>query len=265
MATYAIGDIQGCFDALQSLLKIIEFNAARDRLYLVGDLVNRGPKSLEVLQWAMEMEERVTTVLGNHDLHFLGRYFRVSPQKSGDTLEKLLASPQVDKMARWLCHRPLIHDAADFAVVHAGFLPHWDWEIIRKFARQTEKFLRGPEAPQLIATIHGKKDLSWFEPREGLGQLGAFLKILTRLRVCDEEGTVHFRFTGPPEQCPASFRPWFDWPHQREDHKKIIFGHWSALGLYHGAGVLGLDSGCVWGRELTAYRLEDGETFQVFN
>ena len=263
MPTYIIGDIQGCWNPLQALLKKVQFNPDQDRLWLVGDLVNRGPQSLEILRWARGLGDRLTLVLGNHDLHFIGRALGVSKAKKADTLDEILAAPELGEMVEWLLQRPLIHREGDALLVHAGLLPEWSLEEIESLAEETAVILRGPQGKDLIASLSGKDPVTWDANLKGLERYRVFLKILTRIRICDEGGRADFHFTGTLKEVPQPYRAWFDHSHKRTEKLTTYFGHWSALGLHCGPGVVGLDTGCVWGRQLTAYRLEDGQTFQV--
>ncbi len=263
MATYVIGDVQGCFASLESLLKLISFSSQRDRLWLVGDLVNRGPQSLAVLRWVHQHRDQVKLVLGNHDLHLIARYHGLNSDKPLDTLKEVLDSPEASTLIPWLQHQPLVYREGVFAMVHGGLLPQWEWDLIARLARETEAQLQGPEAASLLLELSGKQELQWPPNEKTLSLQGAFLKILTRLRVCDANGRVHFGFSGAPSDCPEPFRPWYEWPNRLPAKLRWFFGHWSALGLLQRENLVGLDTGCVWGRQLAAFRQEDGRIFQV--
>lgn len=267
MATYVIGDIQGCFNSLQALLQLIQFNETQDRLWLTGDLVNRGPRSLEVLRWARSLDGQLITVLGNHDLHLLGRHWGISSPKERDTLEEILAAPDAAELMDWLQRQPLFYREGNYLLVHAGLLPPWTLEEIDTMAARSGELLRSEKGKDLVARLAGKEPLTWNKDlknkKDEMERLAAFVKILTRMRVCSENGEVNFQFTGPAEDVPLPFRPWFSHPHLRPLGGTVFCGHWSSLGFRRFAEVVALDSGCVWGRRLTAYRLEDGKAFQV--
>lgn len=245
MATYAIGDIQGCHATLLSLLQKIRFDPRGDRLWLCGDLVNRGPSSLEVLRWARGLGDRVVAVLGNHDLHLLARWRGVVGAKPRDTLDEVLAAPDRDVLCEWLRERPLLYREGDLVLVHAGLLPSWTVEDAERLARGAEAELRGDGIVSLLS--RGPRD-----PVVGP---------LTRIRTVRADGSL-CDHAGPPAEAPPGCVPWFDVPSRRSRDATIIFGHWSALGLYVAPGLYGLDTGCVWGRTLTALRLDDRVIFQ---
>lgn len=271
MATYVLGDIHGCRATLDQLLSRIPFREGEDHLWLTGDLVNRGPASLEVLRWARGRADalgpRFATVLGNHDLHLLARHYGVAEAKDGDTLEEVLAAPDREGLLRWLQHRPLLHRVGNTLLVHAGLRPEWTAVEAERLARRLEGALRSPTAPRLL----NRKPTS---PRDALPHLRRALHGFTLLRTLTAEGGP-CKFSGPPDEAPEGCLPWFDHPERKRQQRqqnqqsqqnqpvRVIFGHWAALGFHRGDGVLGLDSGCVWGNALTAVRLEDGERFSV--
>lgn len=263
MATYVLGDIQGCFHSLQTLLQKIKFDARQDRLWCVGDLVNRGAKSLEVLRWAKGLDDRLVAVLGNHDLHLLGRYWNVQTPKAKDTLEETLTASDGGELIHWLRERPFFYREGNRLLVHAGLLPQWDLETVEAMAHQAQQTLLGKEGPLLLKSLSGKSPLHWSPDLTGRERLKAFVKILTRMRVCTASGTVDFRFTGPPGEAPLYFKPWYAYAHRRPPETTVFCGHWSALGVYRSSGVTALDSGCVWGGRLSAYGLEEGRLIQV--
>ncbi|HYD50883.1 MAG TPA: symmetrical bis(5'-nucleosyl)-tetraphosphatase [Terriglobales bacterium] len=249
MATYVIGDVQGCCDALERLLARIEFSPARDRLWLCGDLVNRGPRSLAALQLAFSLRQSLVMVLGNHDLHLLNRTAGVSQPRERDTLDEVLASPERDELIEWLRHCPLVHRENDTILVHGGVLPSWDWAEVARRAEPVHAGLRSDDWREYLRRIDG-------EDRETI-------EVLTRLRMVDARGRAVYGFSGAPEDAPAGQLPWFAAPQRKLAQATILFGHWAALGLRAGDNYIGLDSGCVWGRQLTAIRLEDRQLFQV--
>lgn len=262
MATYAIGDVHGCFKTLQKLLRKIQLDRRRDRLWLVGDLVNRGPRSLAVLRWAVEEEDRLVVVLGNHDLHLLARAAGVAAPKRRDSLEEVLAAPDRDDLLHWLLTRPLLHREGGFTMVHAGLFPEWTLGQAAELARTTEAALCDGAAPGLLASIDRKSDERWDESLDDGGRAQVALAAFARLRTLEPGGRMCGSFSGPPEQAPEGCVPWFAVPERRSREETVIFGHWAALGLWLHDGVAGLDTGCAWGRELTALRLDDGKLFQ---
>lgn len=262
MATYAIGDIHGCFETLKRLLRRIAFDPRQDRLWLVGDLVNRGPRSLEVLRWAVEQDDRIVVVLGNHDLHLLARAAGVAEAKRRDTLEALLAAPDRDDLLRWLRHRAFVHREGEFLLVHAGLFPSWSPDDAERLARKVEARLRSDEGPSLLARGDQKTAERWQDGLAGLERARVALAGFARLRTLDEHERLCPDFSGPPRQAPKGCRPWFSVSGRKSAGVTVIFGHWAALGLLLEDGLAALDTGCIWGRELTALRLDDWRLFQ---
>jgi bis(5'-nucleosyl)-tetraphosphatase (symmetrical) len=258
MAVYAIGDVQGCAAPLESLLEKIRFDPARDRLWFTGDLVNRGPDSLEVLRFVRGLGERAVTVLGNHDLHLLAVAASKSKPRTRDTLEEILDAPDRDELLGWLRTRPLLHhDAAlGYTMVHAGLLPQWDLWLASRLAAEAETALRGQQVETFFDHMYGDLPDHWREELAGPERLRVIINAFTRLRYCDLEGNMDLRHKGVPGSQPPDLLPWFRVPHRKSRELRIIFGHWSTLGLYQGDGVLALDSGCLWGGALTAVRLD---------
>lgn len=248
MATWAIGDVHGCFRTLEALLDRLDLNLRGDRLWMVGDLVNRGPRSLETLRWARaldaEMGDRFQVVLGNHDLHMIARHMGVAGKRPRDTLKKVLKAPDAPELVDWLRRRPFVHfDAVagrDHVLVHAGLRPGWSPSDARDAAVRLERKLRGPKAKRLL---HRRDNKS----------LAAF----TRMRMLDAKGRPH-SWNGPPEQAPEDLRPWFDAAPRGCPGHAAVCGHWAALGLRIEDGLIALDSGCVWGGALTAVCLDNG-------
>lgn len=262
MATYAIGDIQGCYRTLRRLLKRVRFDAEMDRLWLVGDLVNRGPRSLKVLRWAREQGDRVTVVLGNHDLHLLGRHFETRTPKSRDTLDAVLETDDREELIDWLRRRPLLHRENGYVLVHAGLLPAWTLERAAALAGEVEAVLRGPEPQRLLEALVDSRPPAWRDDLDEEDRWRVAVQSLTRLRTCRDDGRVCEGFSGPPEKAPDGCHPWFD---LRDDHGAgvtVVCGHWATLGLRIQPGVAALDTGCVWGGSMTALRLEDRKIFQ---
>lgn len=250
MATYAVGDVQGCFATLERLLARVGFDPGADRLWLVGDLVNRGPRSLEVLRFARGLGDRAAVVLGNHDVHLLARAAGLARRKRFDTLDDVLAAPDRDELLGWLRARPLLHREAGHVMVHAGLLPGWTIDDAAARAREVEALLAAGDLAPLL-------------DRPRATPAAVTLAAMTRLRVCTTDGEMEPKFKGPPEEAPAGTRPWFAVPGRKSAGTPIVFGHWATLGLRVRPGdFYALDSGCVWGGALTALRLDDGALFQ---
>lgn len=266
MATYVIGDIQGCFGPLERLLAEIAFDARRDRLLLVGDLVNRGPHSLEVLRWAADTSPAVETVLGNHDLHLLARAAGRTEARPGDTLDAVLSAPDRDDLLDWLSRRPLVLREGRRLLVHAGLHPAWSAEDACALAAPIEDALADPsrrgDVLDAVVRWRGHPQPAWHAALPQPERTAAVVGLLTRLRVCSSDGVPCASFNGPPRDAPAGVQPWFDIPGRRSRDVQVLFGHWAALGLVVRDDVIGLDTGCVWGGVLTALRLEDGTIFQ---
>ena len=258
MAAYAIGDVQGCYPALMKLLTQIGFDPDRDRLWFTGDLVNRGPHSLEVLRFVKSLGERAECVLGNHDLHLLAVAAGAARLKKRDTLDNILQATDRNELLRWLRRRPLLHHdgGLGYTLIHAGLLPSWNLADARRLAHEAETVLRGDKADEFFHHMYGDLPDHWNENLRGVDRLRVIINAFTRLRYCDLEGNMDLRPKGPPGSQPPDLMPWFQVPGRRSQGFKIIFGHWSALGLWDGDGVIGLDSGCLWGRSLSAVRLD---------
>jgi bis(5'-nucleosyl)-tetraphosphatase (symmetrical) len=261
MATYAIGDIQGCYATFERLLARVRFGAG-DRLWLVGDLVNRGARSVDVLRRVRALGARAQVVLGNHDLHLIGRHLGVAPRKRRDTLEDVLTAPDGAELCDWLRRQPLVHAEGQWLLVHAGVLPSWSAADAEREARAVEAELSGGAAREFLAVARREPEhgVRWSAAQTGLPRLQTALWILTRLRTLHADGSLCLDFDGPPDAAPPGCRAWFDAP-GRPASPTVVFGHWSALGLHVGAGAIGLDTGCVWGRALTALRLDDRLVF----
>lgn len=263
MATYAIGDIQGCYNTFQQLLERIEFNAANDKLWLVGDLINRGSGSLEVLRWVYKNRSSIVTVLGNHDLHALAIAEGKIPLHKNDTLQALLDAPDSDILLDWLRHQFMIHAESGYLMVHAGLLPQWSAKQALALGAEVEAVLRGADYRDFLGQMYGNLPNRWDTNLRGVDRLRLITNAMTRLRVCTSEGEMDFKFTGVLADIPAGSMPWFEAPTRKSTDTTIIFGHWSALGLQQRDNLFGLDTGCLWGGELTALCLEDRTIFQV--
>jgi bis(5'-nucleosyl)-tetraphosphatase (symmetrical) len=263
MATYAIGDIQGCGDELRRLVDAFAFDPARDRIWFVGDLVNRGPKSLETLRFVHGLGERAVTVLGNHDLHLLVVAEGLGKPRHDDTLSDVLAAPDRDELLAWLRMRPLLHREGEYLMVHAGLLPAWDEARAEALAREVEQALRSDAYRDFLEHLYGSKPDRWSDDLQGPDRLRVIVNAMTRMRFCDADGVMEFQAKGETADAPPGYVPWFEVPGRAASQATIICGHWSALGIKLTRRLLMLDSGCVWGRSLTAIRLEDRRLFQV--
>jgi bis(5'-nucleosyl)-tetraphosphatase (symmetrical) len=261
MATYAIGDVQGCFGMLKRLLDRIKFDPASDRVLLVGDLVNRGPQSAEVLRWAMRNEKAVRVVLGNHDLHLIARGLGVVGRKKRDTLDGVLDARDRVDMIDWLRTRPLAHRENGHLIVHAGILPGWTADEAEHLAGEAEAMLQSKDATKLLTSL-GEPARKWNDKLRGVERAVSIIQVLTRMRTCWKDGVPNLEFSGPPDEAPPGCRPWFDVPGRKEKDVTVVFGHWAALGLHVGQRAIGLDTGAVWGNKLTAMRLKDRAVFQ---
>jgi bis(5'-nucleosyl)-tetraphosphatase (symmetrical) len=260
MAIYAIGDIQGCDDEFARLLDELKFDPNRDRVWLVGDLVNRGPHSLQVLRRVKALGDAAIVVLGNHDLHLLAlAYSHSEPPKSKDTLDEILTAPDRDELLAWLRARPILHhDAAlGYTMIHAGLPPQWDLNTARRCARELEEALRDEtRCRELFENMYGDQPNRWSDDLIGFERLRFITNALTRLRFCRDDGTLELKYKGTIADAPAHVVPWFRAPERRSRGLRIVCGHWSALGFHHEDGVLAIDTGCVWGQQLCAVRLD---------
>lgn len=262
MATFVIGDIHGCFRTLQRLLKHIGFDPSGDRLWLVGDLVNRGPRSLDVLRWAKRFDDRIVCVLGNHDLQLLARALGVRFSRKNPNLSSILAAGDCDELITWLRRRPLVYCERGFVLVHAGLLPEWTVDEALGLSREIQALLSGPDAAGLLQCLTWKNWPAREEVHPERYRLAAALKALTHVRTLTKDGIMNLEFAGPLEEMPATLIPWFSFSGRRIASGTILFGHWAALGFFRSPGIIALDSNCVRGKFLTALRLEDNQIFQ---
>ncbi len=258
MATYAIGDVQGCYDELQALIERIGFNRTHDRLWFVGDLVNRGPKSLEVLRFVKELGDRAVVVLGNHDLHLLTQYEGFERKRKDDTFDDVLGAPDAKDLVDWVRTRPMMHVEGNYAMVHAGLLPQWTVPVALSLAEEAVAALRAPDYRDFLANMYGSKPERWDDALSGWDRLRVIVNAMTRMRFCTPDGAMEFHSNGI--EPPAGYVPWYE---ARDDGKCVVFGHWSARGLRLTEKIAALDTGCVWGGPLTALRLEDRSLVQV--
>ena len=263
MDTYSIGDVQGCMTELQALLEACSFDSASDRLWFVGDLVNRGPASLDVLRFVKGLGERATVVLGNHDLHLLCIAEGAAKPRADDTLEGVLGAPDRNELLQWLRTRQLLHVQNGMVLVHAGLLPQWTVAKALDLAREVEAALRGPGCRACLAKMYGSEPVAWEDGLAGADRIRVIVNAMTRMRFCTASGEMEFRAKGGLDAAPTGYSAWFDVPGRRSADWTVICGHWSALGLRVESGLIALDSGCIWGGALSAVRIEDRRVFQV--
>jgi bis(5'-nucleosyl)-tetraphosphatase (symmetrical) len=265
MATYVIGDVQGCYDELQRLLDKLRFDPKADRLWFTGDLVNRGPQSLAVLRYVYGLGSSAVTVLGNHDLHLVAAGVE-GRARAKDTFQDVLAARDRDELLAWLRQRPLLHVENGTAMVHAGLPPQWSVETAQKLCREGQKSLARPDSDEfLLRHMYGDEPRQWTESLRHWERLRFVINCCTRLRVCDVAGRADFRYKHAPDSAPAGLLPWFSVPGRKSAGTTMLFGHWSTLGRIHWREhrAYGLDTGCVWGGKLTALTLETGVIVQV--
>ena len=255
MAVYVVGDIQGCFESLQRLLKKIEFDPSRDKLWFAGDIVNRGPKSLEVLRFIKGLGDSATTVLGNHDLHLLAVSQKKGKLKNKDTLQEVLDAPDKIDILEWLRHRPLFHYENNFGLLHAGLPPQWDLEMTKALASDAEKVLQGGKFNEFLKQMYGNMPDKWSDSLQGWDRMRFIVNCFTRLRYCDAKGRLALEEKGPPGSQSSAFIPWFQIPTRKTKSIVLIFGHWSTLGFLDDYNCFGIDTGCLWGGKLTALRI----------
>jgi bis(5'-nucleosyl)-tetraphosphatase (symmetrical) len=257
VAVYAIGDVQGCFDALRALLDKLNYDPSADRLWFAGDLVNRGAQSLDVLR-LVKSQPQAVTVLGNHDLHLLAVASGQAPRKKRDTFDDVLEAPDREELLAWLRHRPLLHHDAAVAstLVHAGVLPQWDLPTAQRLAAEASDSIRRSDSNELFTHMYGDTPDHWQDDLGGWARLRVIINAFTRLRYCDAHGRMDLRPKSRPGKQPPHLLPWFQVPGRLTRATRLVFGHWSTLGIWNADGVLGLDSGCLWGGQLTAVRLD---------
>ncbi len=255
MAVYAIGDIQGCYDPLLLLLDAINFNEHDDQLWFVGDLVNRGPKSLQTLHFIKCLGESAVVVLGNHDLHLLAAACEPIAHYDRKALTQVLLAPDRDELIDWLRHRPLLYRNDGWCMVHAGLAPQWDIAQASELAREVETVLQSHHYPSLMKAMYGNKPDKWSPDLGGMERLRFMINCLTRMRYCAADGRLDLDFNGSPGSQPKNLMPWFKVPGRKSTDTRIVFGHWSSLGYFAGENCYGIDTGCLWGGQLTALEL----------
>ena len=262
MAIYAVGDVQGCYAELQQLLEQVRFDPAQDKLWLVGDLVNRGPDSLAVLRLVKSLGDSAITVLGNHDLHLLAVAEGVAELHRTDTLDEILNAPDRDELLHWLRNQRLLHAEGDYVLVHAGLLPQWSVAQAASLAREVEAALRDDDYGTFLKHMYGNSP-RWNDGLTGYKRLRVIVNTFTRMRICTMEGEMEFKFKGEVQNIPPGYLPWFDVPNRASTDATVIFGHWSALGLLFRENAIALDTGCLWGGPMSAVRLGDRHLFQA--
>ena len=262
MATLAIGDVQGCYDQLMRLLEHADYDERRDVLWFVGDLVNRGPRSLETVRFVKGLGNRAITVLGNHDLNLLAVAEGVRKPHRGDTDSDILSAPDREELLAWLRQRKMMHAGNGYVMVHAGLLPQWSIAQALALAREVETALRGPDHRELLKKMYGNDPVRWSDDLTGYKRLRVIVNSMARLRLVTPDGAMEFSHKTGLANLPAGYMPWYDAPGRASRGDRILFGHWAALGLIDRKDVVCLDTGCVWGRALSALRLEDRRLFQ---
>jgi len=265
MSTYAIGDVQGCYSTLQKLLNHIQFDSIRDTLWFTGDLVNRGPQSLETLRFVKNLGAKHITVLGNHDLHLLALSIGAHRGSKDDTLADILAAPDRDELLAWLAHQPLLHHDADlnFTLVHAGLSHNWSLQTAKQLAHEVEVVLQSKNRAEFFHHMYGNMPDHWDPELTGYDRLRCITNFFTRLRFCYPDGRMELKEKGTIKEI-SELVPWFNLPNRVNNDLKIIFGHWAALGgVTNKPNVYALDTGCIWGLNLTAMRLDDEKRFSV--
>lgn len=263
MATYAFGDLQGCFTEFQRLLDLIRFDSTQDKLWLVGDIVNRGPDSLSLLRFIKQANDAIVMVLGNHDLHLLMVAAGIARNHPSDTIQPILDAPDRDELLYWLRQQKLFHAEGEYAMVHAGLLPSWSIAQAEQLSREVESALCHENHHELFSRMYGNEPNYWHDDWTGYIRLRVIINAMTRMRVCTPDGKMNFVFKGDLRSIPPGYMPWFNLPHRASQNATILCGHWSGLGIHITDHLIALDSGCVWGGKLTAIRLEDRKVFQI--
>ncbi|MGE8413732.1 MAG: symmetrical bis(5'-nucleosyl)-tetraphosphatase [Pseudomonas sp.] len=262
MATYAVGDLQGCLEPLQCLLEQVAFDPARDRLWLVGDLVNRGPQSLETLRYLYSIRDSLICVLGNHDLHLLAAWRNIERLKKSDTLREILQAPDCDELLQWLRQQKLMHydETRNIAMVHAGIAPQWSLKKALKCAAEVEQALHDDALFEpFLDGMYGNDPAKWDSDLKGVTRLRVITNYFTRMRFCTSEGKLDLKTKEGLETAPPGYAPWFSHKERKTRDLKIIFGHWAALeGHCDEPNVIALDSGCVWGGSMTLMNVDTG-------
>lgn len=257
---WTIGDLQGCLDPLLALVDQLPADAP---IWLTGDLINRGPRSLDTLRWVIAQGGRITTVLGNHDLHLLSIAAGIRKPHRTDTYDDILAAPDRDQLVDWIRRQPLAHFDHGWLMVHAGVLPQWSVQQTLDLAAEVQQALAGPDWLAFLPLMYGNEPSRWDDDLRGPERLRIVVNALTRMRFVDASGRMEFATKEGMGAAPAGFVPWFDAPGRATADTPIVFGHWSALGLINRPDLVAIDTGCVWGRQLSAIRLSDRQVIQV--
>ncbi|MGR8931301.1 MAG: symmetrical bis(5'-nucleosyl)-tetraphosphatase [Gammaproteobacteria bacterium] len=257
MAIYAIGDIQGCYNEFRRLLDVIKFDPEQDQLWLVGDLVNRGPHSLETLRFVRALGDAAITVLGNHDLHLVATVVSLGKVGKKDTLGPILRAHDCEELTDWLRRQRLFYHNDHYCMVHAGLPPQWDFELTQRMAAAVERVIGGDDYQRFFRAMYGNKPCIWRDDLPPTDKLRFAVNCFTRLRYCTPEGELDFHQKGAPGTQPPDYLPWFKVPGRRSRDMRIIFGHWSTLGYHNGDNVYAIDTGCLWGGQLTALKLDE--------
>ncbi|AIY40046.1 Bis(5'-nucleosyl)-tetraphosphatase [Collimonas arenae] len=261
--TYAIGDLQGCYQSLVTLIDKIEAITPNARFIFVGDLVNRGSQSLQTLRLIRSLGERAQAILGNHDLHLLAAAHGIRKLHRGDTLDEILDAPDREELLDWLRHRPLALFQQNHLFIHAGVLPQWSAAKTMALAQEVADTLQSPRWVDFLREMYGNQPLHWDDALKGNERLRCIVNALTRLRFCTEDGTMELAAKESTGISLPGYMPWFDAPQRQTEDVTVVFGHWSTLGLVLRPNLIGLDTGCVWGGKLTAVRLADRMVVQV--
>lgn len=258
MATFVIGDVQGCFDELQELVEYISFKPKKDQLWFVGDLVNRGPQSLQTLRWIKSLGNSAVTVLGNHDLHLLAAYAGVKEISTNSSLYPVLQANDVDILMEWLRHQPLMayNRHLEFVMVHAGLAPQWKIQHALNYAKEVEDILRSNKYKDFLNNMYGDQPDQWNDRLKNWDRLRTITNFMTRVRYCNNQGVMSFSDKGPPGTQSAHMKPWYEIASRKSQDTCVVFGHWSTLGYLHDNNIISTDTGCLWGGLLTAIKIE---------
>jgi bis(5'-nucleosyl)-tetraphosphatase (symmetrical) len=260
---YAIGDVQGCYQSLMRLLEKINFDPAGDQLWFTGDLVNRGPESLETLRFIKSLGDNAVSVLGNHDLFLLTIYHGYHAPRANDTLDAVLAANDYDELAQWLLTLPLLHTEHNYVMTHAGIPPQWNLPQAQQLAADVQQQMQ-TDSDNFFKHLYGNKPSSWSDSLQGFKRTRYIVNAFTRMRFCHANGELDLHYSGPVATYHGDAKPWFAWPNRKTKNQNIIFGHWAALhGKTNTERVFALDTGCSWGETLTAMRLSDQQVFTV--
>lgn len=268
MTTYAVGDIQGCLQPLQALLLHIQFNPKKDKLWVAGDMINRGPDSLKTLRFLYHLRNSIHVVLGNHDLHLLAVASGYRKPSPSDTLHAIVDAPDRDCLLEWVRQQPLIHhdNKLDYTMVHAGIPPQWSIKQAIKYSQEVESVLQSNKISSFLKNMYGNEPDSWSKKLKGVERWRVITNYFTRMRFCDKEGRLELKTKAGIHNAPAGYLPWYEHKNRKTQNDNIIFGHWAALeGKASHPKVFAIDTGCVWGGELTMMRLDDGKLFSAKN